>query len=50
MSQKQLYNSYDNSILIHMVNNLDLKYDYINRNESVNKLLLALAWNFPKKT
>lgn len=49
-SQRQLYNICDNSTLIHMVNSLDSKY-YINSNyESVNKLLLALACNYPKQT
>jgi len=50
-SQRQLYNTYDNSILLHRANSLDSKYDYINsNNEPVNKLLLASACNYPKQT
>lgn len=49
--QTQLYNIYDNSILIHTTNSLDSKYNYTNsNNESVNKLLLVLACNYSKQT
>lgn len=51
MSERHHYNTYENSILIHMVNDPDWKYYYIDsNNEFVNKLLVALAFNYPKQT